>query len=536
MNDLPASTRARADAPTVDDTAGPAAGRSAAAEDTAQPALPTPAQPITAEQTPAEALAFKVLPRRDILIVLLGISIGMFLAAMNQTIVAAALPTIGRDLGDFENLSWVITAYLLTSTAVAPLFGKLADIHGRRAMMLIGLGGFLAGSVVCALAPNMLLLVLGRGLQGLGGGGLLPLAQIIIADVVLPRERGRYQAYVGAVWVAAGIAGPVIGGAIAEHLHWSLIFWINVPLALLGAGISSVTLRRLPRYDRRHALDVFGAVLMVAAAVALFLALTWGGVRYPWTSAPVIGLIVVSSLLWAAFAARLVTAREPFLPLSILANPVVRMGCVTSACAVGTTVGLTVMVPLYYEVVHGLSAGDSGLALLPIAVMSTPGSVVASRGMMHLVHYKLVPIVFMSISLAGTLWLTFAPAMPLTAVIVLLGVISFGLGTVFPVSTVCIQNAVPLHQVGTATGVMNFFRALNSALIVAVMGAILLAGFGVAPERGHGADVLVEAAGALGIDHSRVFGFVFLAAAGFMAVGLAALAAMEERPLRGPRR
>ena len=162
----------------------------------------------------------------------------MFLAALNQTIVATALPTIGRDFGDFENLPWVINAYLLTSTAVAPLYGKLSDIHGRSAMMLAAIGLFTAGSAMCALAGNILVLNLGRALQGIGGGGIMPLAQIIIADAITPRERGRYQAYIGVIWVGAGIAGPTLGGLIAGHLHWSLIFWLNVPLGITGAGMS----------------------------------------------------------------------------------------------------------------------------------------------------------------------------------------------------------------------------------------------------------------------------------------------------------
>ena len=175
--------------------------------------------------------------------VIMGILLAMFLAALNQTIVATALPTIGRDLHDFENLSWTVTAYLLTSTVVASLYGKLSDIHGRRAMMLTGLGLFIAGSAICALAPNMLLLMLGRGLQGLGGGGIMPLAQMIIADVSTPRERGRYQALIGSFWVGAGIGGPVVGGFIAEHLPWSLIFWINVPLGVLGGRPSTARSR-----------------------------------------------------------------------------------------------------------------------------------------------------------------------------------------------------------------------------------------------------------------------------------------------------
>ena len=161
-----------------------------------------------------------------------GLMLAAFLAALNQTIIATALPTMGRFFSDFENLPWVVTAYLLTSTAVAPLYGKLSDIHGRRAMMLTAVGIFIVGSVVCAVAPNMLLLIFGRALQGLGGGGILPIAQAIIADVVLPRERGRYQAYMGVVWVSAGVGGPIFGGVLSEHFHWSLIFWLNIPLGL----------------------------------------------------------------------------------------------------------------------------------------------------------------------------------------------------------------------------------------------------------------------------------------------------------------
>ena len=193
-----------------------------------------------------------------------GLMLAAFLAALNQTIIATALPTIGRHFADFENLSWIVTAYLLTSTAVAPLYGKLSDIFGRRAMILAAIGLFMAGSALCAAAPSMTLLILGRGLQGIGGGGILPLCQSVIADVVAPRERGRYQAYMGVVWVTSGVAGPVLGGALAEHLHWSLIFWINVPLCLGAALLTHIHLKRIPRHDRRHKLDVLGAVLMMA--------------------------------------------------------------------------------------------------------------------------------------------------------------------------------------------------------------------------------------------------------------------------------
>src|SRR5262245_4923526 len=208
-----------------------------------------------------------------------GLMLGMFLSALNQTIVATALPTIGRDFGDFENLSWVIIAYLLSSTVVSPLYGKLSDIHGRRVMMLAAIGLFIAGSLLCAVAPDIGTLIAGRTLQGLGGGGIVPLTQTTIADMITPRERGRYQAYMGTSWIVAGVAGPALGGIIADHLHWSVIFWLNVPFGLLAALLTYHAMKRLPRYERPHQLDIVGAALMIAAATLFLIALTSGGVR-----------------------------------------------------------------------------------------------------------------------------------------------------------------------------------------------------------------------------------------------------------------
>src|SRR3954447_5182705 len=203
-----------------------------------------------------------------------GLMLGGFLSAVNQTIVASALPTIGRELNDFNNLSWVIISYLLSSTVVSPLYGKLSDIHGRRAMMLVGIGLFIAGSALCAVAPSMAWLIAGRTLQGIGGGGIVPMVQTSVADMVTPRERGHYQAYMGTAWIVAGVVGPALGGIIADRLHWSLIFWLNVPLGLFTALLVSNSMKRLPRHDRAHKLDMIGASLMIAAAVALLLALT----------------------------------------------------------------------------------------------------------------------------------------------------------------------------------------------------------------------------------------------------------------------
>src|SRR5258705_719185 len=233
--------------------------------------------------------------------ILISLMLTMFLAALDQTIVATALPTIGRQFQAVSSLSWVITAYLLASTAVAPVFGTVADIFGRRAMIIAALSLFVAGSILCAVAPNMPVLILARGLQGLGGGGIMPIVQTVISDVVTPRERGQYQAYFSGVWMAAGIAGPVIGGVFAEHLHWSMIFWINVPLGLGSLALLLPKMGKIPVFHRRRKVDWLGGVLLMAAAVVFMLVLTWGGNRYLWLSPTIIAMLGASDVLAFSF-------------------------------------------------------------------------------------------------------------------------------------------------------------------------------------------------------------------------------------------
>src|SRR6478752_2049893 len=284
---------------------------------------------------PTEAAA-KPLADAEIRLIIIGVLMAMFLGALDQTIVATALPTMGRELGSFELLPWIVTSYLVTSTAITPLYGKVSDIVGRRPTLLVGIGVFVLGSIACALSTTMTTLILARLLQGLGGGGLISLAQTIIADIVAPKERGRYQVYIASVFVASSLLGPVLGGFFAEHLHWSVIFWINLPLGALAFFMTNAALKRLPRHDRRHRLDLLGAALLMGATIALLLALNWGGVRYAWLSAPIAGLLAASAALWAALALRLYTAREPLIPLDILRNPVVRMGTLAACFGMGT--------------------------------------------------------------------------------------------------------------------------------------------------------------------------------------------------------
>src|SRR6266487_7041974 len=255
--------------------------------------------------------------------ILVSLMLTMFLAALDQTIVATALPTIGRQFQDVSSLSWVITAYLLASTSVAPVFGTLSDIYGRRAMIIAALSLFVAGSVLCAVAPNLPVLILARGLQGLGGGGIMPVVQTVISDVVSPRERGQYQAYFSSVWMAGGILGPVVGGVFAEHLHWSMIFWINLPLSFAALALLLPKMGKIPVYHRRRKVDWLGGVLLMASAVVFMLVLTWGGNRYPWLSPTILSMLGAALALALAFVWQAGRADEPFVPLSLIGGPVV---------------------------------------------------------------------------------------------------------------------------------------------------------------------------------------------------------------------
>jgi MFS family permease len=398
-------------------------------------------------------------------------------------------------------------------------------------MIIVSLSLFIAGSVLCALAPSMPILILARGLQGLGGGGIMPVVQTVISDVVSARERGQYQAYFSAVWMLAGISGPVLGGIFADHLHWSMIFWINLPLAAAALALLLPRMGKIPVYHRHRKVDWLGGVLLMASAVVFMLVLTWGGNRYHWLSPAILGMVGGAVTLALAFVWHAKRADEPFLPLPLIGGPVVPFGLMASGCALGAMIGLTVILPLYYEVVYHLSASEAGLGLIPLAAISTFGAAIAGRTMARVKHYKRVAI-------AGSITATIAAAaMTLTTpslwvLLALLAVFGVGLGTVFPITVVSLQNAVPRAQVGTITGAMNFFRAMMSSFAVAAFSAILLMALGTDISLGGEAHGPVGAIASA--DMVAAFRYVFAAATVMLAIAATCMIAMEERPLAGP--
>jgi MFS family permease len=481
----------------------------------------------------ADASKAKRLSHRETRLIVLGMLLPVFMGSLDQTILASALPTIGRDLGDAHELPWLITAYLLASTAVIPLYGKIADIHGRAFALRIAIAIHLAGSLLCALAPSMLVLILGRGLQGIGGGGLASMGMVVLGDVAAPRERGRYYGYFAVTYTTAGASGPALGGFLADHLQWSAIFWINIPLALAALAVTSTLLRGLPRHERPHRLDVIGAVLIVAASVSFMLGLNLAGVRFPWTSPPILMLFAAALIVGALFVLRLITAREPLIPISILREPVVGCAVVANAFGWGSIVGLNIFLPSYLQTVMGLNPTDAGLSLMVLMMTLNISAGLTSPILCRVTHYKALPIAGLAIAITAVLILGWrAESLDLMWFEVLLILIGAGFGPLPSLTQVAVQNCVPRYQLGISMGAMNFSRNLLATILVAVFGAIVLAGTGAADQAPPTAATLTAAwqHGAGGA--AQAFARVFYLDAACITIALIAAVLMAERPLQ----
>lgn len=463
---------------------------------------------------------------RDRSITMFGVLTSMFLAALDQSIVTPAMPTIGGDLGDPQYLPWIVTAYLLTATAVAPLYGKISDIYGRRSTLYAALGLFLIGSLIAALSPNLFVLIGARAVQGIGGGGLFALSQIIIGDMLPPKERGRYSAWISGMWAVAGIAGPLLGGTLAEW-HWSIIFWLNLPLGVIAMLVINNPLKKLHVTARAHKLDYVGSVLLVLATGLLLLLLNWGGATFAWTSPVILGMAVASVLLFVAFGVRLTRAPEPLVSLEVLSNKIVLAGSFGMFMVAAANVGLAVFLPVYGQAYLGLSPAGSGYALLGFLVGTTVGATFSGRLTMRVERVKRISVIGAVIAAAGLVVLGLLAAQ--TSIVVLeveLTVIGLGLGATFPVTTVSVQNGVDQKHLGVATGMLTFLRSLGSALGVAVLGAIAL---------GYGIPLGAEAGG-ITVRHvtdPTPFAMLFYVLAAMMLAGAAITALMPHKPLRG---
>jgi len=412
---------------------------------------------------------------REILEVFSGVALAMLMAAMDQTIVATALPTMAAELGSLKDLPWVVTAYLLVSTATTPIYGKLSDLYGRKRILQIAIWLFLAGSLLCSMAQSMTQLIVFRGLQGLGGGGLMALAFTIIGDVVAPRERGRYQGYIGGVFALASVAGPLLGGVFTEKLSWHWIFLINLPVGAAALLMTRRALGRLPKGTAHPRIDYLGAALLIAAVTSLLFVVSRGGTVVPWNSPVILGLTAAGLVLLTVFIVHERRVEEPILPMHLFRIPVFAVATPIVTVSAMTLFAGIVYLPLHLQLVLGTGVTASGLLLLPLVFGMTFGAVGGGRLIARTGRYKVFPIVGLALAAAMYLVLGLVGTVagdPLysTLVLVPLGV---GLGLVMPVMTVAVQNAVDRRDLGAATASVGFFRSLGGTAGVALFGAVL---------------------------------------------------------------
>lgn len=423
--------------------------------------------------TPAPAGAQPPLTHRQILLVFSGLMAGLLLAALDQTIVATALPIIVGELGGLDHYSWVVTAYLLSSTVCTPLYGKISDLYGRRIMVQSAIVIFLAGSLLAGVAQGMLQLIVFRGIQGVGAGGLMALTFAVVGDVVSPRERGRYIGLLAGTWAFASVIGPFIGGFIVDNLSWRWVFLVNLPIGAAALAVTSSVLH-LPVVRRPHRIDVEGALLLTAGVSCLLLTLVWGGVEHPWSSPVIVGLGAAGAVLLAAFVLWESRAAEPILPLRLFGDPIFTVGSTLGFLTGCGLFGSVIFLPLFLQVVTGVSALGSGLLLLPLTAGVVTGSVGSGRIISRTGRYRGWPAGGLAFASAGMALLTLMRAeTPLALGALFMIVLGLGVGATMQVTLLVVQNSVAHRDLGVATGAGQFFRQMGGAFGVAAFGAVL---------------------------------------------------------------
>jgi len=416
------------------------------------------------------------LSHRQILMVFSGLLLGMFLAALDQTIVGTALPTIVNSLHGLNHLSWVVTAYLLTSTISTPLYGKLSDQFGRKGIFQFAIVVFLVGSALAGLSQNMAQLIAFRGIQGLGAGGLMAMAMTIIADVVSPRERGRYQGYFGATFALSSIAGPLLGGVFTTYLSWRWIFYINLPIGILALVVTSAVLK-LPFRRQSHRIDFLGAGLMMVGVTAALLVTVWGGTQYRWGSPVIVVLALTSAAFIGTFVVWEHYAAEPILPPSLFRIGVFRTASTVSFLLSMVMFGAIIYLPLYLQLVDGVSIVVSGLLMVPLMLGLLTSSIVSGQIVTRTGRYKPMPIIGSVLVIVGMVLLSrlglHTPHLTMSLYVIVLGA---GMGMTMQIMVLATQNAVPTDSIGTGTAAVTFFRSLGGAFGTSLFGAVFIAG------------------------------------------------------------
>ena len=397
----------------------------------------------------------------------------MLLAALDQTVLATALPTIVGELGGLDKLSWIISAYLLASTSAIPIYGKLGDMYGRKILLQVAIGSFMLGSITAGFSQNMDQIIVARVLQGIGAGGLMSTSQAVIGDILSPRERGRYIGYMASVFAFASVAGPLIGGFFTDGPGWRWVFYINLPLGLLAFTVTTRFLK-LQANHIRHRVDFLGAVLMILGVSAILLATSWGGKEHAWDSPTIIGLFTGGFTLVVLFVLWETRAQEPIIPLSLFRDPTFRVCSVLGMLVAMGLFGVIAFIPVFLQVAKGVSATESGLRTTPMMVGIVTMAIISGQMISRTGHYRVYPIVGTVGVAIGLFFLSrLTEGADLILISVCLFVLGTGVGLVMQVTLLAVQNAVDFQHMGAATGGVTFFRTMGGAFGVAIFGSIL---------------------------------------------------------------
>jgi EmrB/QacA subfamily drug resistance transporter len=502
-----------------------------------------------AELTQSGTLHFS---RAEIVSILFGLILAMFLASLDQTIVATSLSTMAQDLNGWTLMSWVVSAYLVASTVTTPLYGRLSDLYGRRPILSVAIMLFLGASVLCALSQTMPQLIGARVLQGLGGGGLRSVALAAVADIIPPRERGRYQGYFSSVMAISNVLGPVLGGFFAEYLTWHWIFWINVPLGLLALFLCYRNLRRLPRPKHKPIIDWPGAVLILASATPILMGLGQAEAAASWGRREVLVPLAIGAAFLAALIVRESEAAEPIIPLRLFANRIFAVASLISFSMSMVMIAMIILVPLDFELGAGMAPNEAGIRLIPMTGGTVIGSFIVGRLVSRTGHYRIFPIVgagAMTLLCGALAVLGLGRSWPLDTLLTALLGLSFG--AQLPSVMVPVQNALDLPDTGIGLSVVMFFRLIGGAFGVALLTALLVGDLNAAALSLPGHDVLGPNPGIAllhldqqdsiptgllnGLQHAvrGAFAGVYLWAAGISAVTWLASLGLKEIPLRG---
>ena len=422
----------------------------------------------------SKATSLSELPRRQVYLTLAGLLLAMLLSALDQTVVGTAMPRVIAELRGFNHYAWVFTAYMVTSTTMVPIFGKLSDIYGRKWFYLGGVALFLVASWLCGLSQTMTQLILFRGLQGVGAGVMQAIAFTVVGDLFPPAERGKIQGVFSAVFGLASIVGPTLGGWITDNLNWRWVFYVNVPIGVLALGTLFLFFPNIRPHGHERSIDYWGVLALIFGVVPMLIAFSWAGTEYPWGSSRIIGLLAFSAVMILGFIWLETRAQEPVIPLSLFRNRTFTVSVISTFITSAGMFGAIMYIPLFVQGVIGTSATSSGTILMPMMFALIFSSIVSGQIISRTGKYKVITIVGLLVMTGGLYLLSRMDASATNALVVRNMVITgLGLGVTMPVFTMAVQNALPYKMLGVGTSSLQFFRAIGGTIGVAIYGSLL---------------------------------------------------------------